>query len=106
MKRKTEYLAWVREKMPVASSVALDRFTTINPHWQGAGWDDCLDVLIDSDSHIDLVEPLYEACKETPHDFRLAEAVGITLLYSDMEFAAADNDTRATKVFQTIAMLS
>jgi hypothetical protein len=106
MKRTAEYLAWVREKMPVGSAVALDRFTTINPHWQGAGWDDCLATLIDSDSHIDLVEPLYEATKDTPHDFRLVEAVGITLLYSDMDFAAADTDTRATMVFQTIAMLS
>jgi hypothetical protein len=106
MTRDTTHLSWVIEKLPVASAVALDRFTTLNRHWQGAHWDDCLDTLMDSDSHLELTEPLYEASKETPYPGKLVEAVGLTMLYSDQAFAAAPLDQQIKYVLDKIASVS
>jgi hypothetical protein len=33
------------------------RLTEVNPHWRGAHWADCLDVLVDSDSNLEVTPP-------------------------------------------------
>ena len=91
-----EALDWVTLRMPEALD-ALIRFTELNPNWKGANWDDCLDTLIDSDSHLDVTEPLYE--DEYLRSFgQLAEAVAITLLYASREFRGLDQATQARTV--------
>jgi hypothetical protein len=61
---------------------------------------------MDSDSHLELTEPLYEASKETPYPGKLVEAVGLTLLYSSQEFAAAPLDEQIKLVLAKIANVS
>jgi hypothetical protein len=106
MIRNTDHLSWVLDKMPEASRLALAKFTERNPHWQGAHWDDCLDVLIDSDSHAELTEPLYTAVKETPYEYRRCEAVAITMLYSSQSFAEAPLADQISQVLRTVGSLS
>jgi hypothetical protein len=106
MSRDTTHLTWVLDKMPEASRLALLKFTELNPHWRGAHWDDCLDTLIDSDSHLELTEPLYEASKETPYSGFLVEAVGITMLYSSQSFAESKLADQVKQVLYTVASLS
>jgi hypothetical protein len=104
MTRDTSHLTWVINNMPRESALALAKFTEHNPHWRGAHWDDCLDTLMDSDSHLDLTEPLYEASKETQYPGKLVEAIGITLLYADERFATVYSpELQAAAVFATIA---
>ena len=55
-----ERLMWVAHNMPDECALALERFTRANPRWRGANWEDCLDMLLDSDSHLELTEPMYE----------------------------------------------
>jgi hypothetical protein len=104
--RNTDHLTWVLEKMPEACALALAKFTQINPHWRGANWDDCLDTLIDSDSHLDLTEPLYDAVKETPYEYRRCESVAITMLYSSQSFAESKLADQITQVIYTVGSLS
>lgn len=85
--RDTSHLTWVLEHMPKESNDALIKFTSINPHWRGAGWDDCLDQLMDTDSHLEVVEPLFERSTESVYPARLISAVAITLLYASQDFA-------------------
>lgn len=40
---------------------ALQYFAEINPHYKGAAWIDCLDVLLEADAHLEITEPAYEA---------------------------------------------
>src|SRR4249920_3801329 len=76
-------LRWVRENMPLVSAVALQNFIMVNPSWNGAGWDDCLDMLLDSDSHLELTEPLYEQAEdEEVERLELVSPIAITLLWS------------------------
>ncbi len=42
------------------TATALDRFTRENIHWKGAEIADVLDALADSDSYLDVVEPMHE----------------------------------------------
>lgn len=67
--------------MPGESAKALLMFTSMNPTWRGAHWDDVLDVLMDSDSHLDVIEPIIEALPLM--DARLVRAVVLTALYAD-----------------------
>lgn len=39
----------------------LSNFVALNPRWQGAHVADVLDALSNQDSHLEIVEPLYEA---------------------------------------------
>lgn len=98
-----ESLTWVREHMPQESAQALYKFTGINPRYQGAGWDDCLEVLLDSDSHLDVTEPLYD---DTPlaRYGALPAAVAITLLYASEMFAKASPEHQWNMVNATIVL--
>ena len=69
-------LMWVAHNMPDECKLALERFVKVNPSWNGANWEDCLDVLLDSDSHLEVEEPLYEALGT------MAPEIGVTLLYA------------------------
>ncbi len=62
----------VPKLFPQASEKALECFARLNPHWRGAGWDDVLDLLINSDAHLDLTETM------SPESALLA----LTLLYA------------------------
>src|SRR5262245_5652156 len=104
-------LDWVMTHMPTTASQALSRFTELNPHWRGAHWDDCLDRLIDADAHLDITEPLsvatYEGLSDQfildGYDIHLVDAVAITILYADRNFALHYSDAmRAVAVKATI----
>lgn len=98
-----ESLAWVREHMPKESAQALAQFLTINPNYRGAGWDDCLDRLLDADAHLSVTEPLYE-----DEDLRamgaLPAAVAITCLYASKWFAESSPDDQHRSVIATIML--
>ena len=76
-------LMWVNTNMPEAKQ-ALEHFVTVNPSWNGADWIDCLDQLLDSDSHIELTEPLYEEFEAAYFDdgLELVCPIAVTLLWS------------------------
>lgn len=60
----------------------LDRMTARNPGWRGAHVADLLDVMDDSDAHIDIVEPLCEAHPdEWTKTHSYAAQVACVLLY-------------------------
>ena len=89
-----ETLAWVMKHLPTLASKALDKFVERNRHYNGAHWDDCLDVLIDSDSHLDITEPMSVATYMGTDDIildgydpLLVDAVAITIFYADKAFA-------------------
>jgi hypothetical protein len=80
----TSKLRWVHDNMPDESSAAFRNFVTVNPRWNGADWMDCLDALLDSDSHLELTEPLYEQAEDEgwqPY-LELVCPIAITLLWS------------------------
>lgn len=83
-------LAWVRTHMPDESALALDKFLETNPHMRGAGWDDCLDRLIDGDAYLNITEPIHER-SDSPQP-SLVTAVALTMLYASREFAVDYND--------------
>lgn len=71
-------LMWVRHNMPEECTLALSRFVRVNPSYNGANWEDCLDILLDSDSHLELTEPLWDEMDGDP----LSSYVGVTLLWA------------------------
>ena len=58
MPTNTERLLRTQDVVP--SRAALERFITFNPSYNGAQWADVLDILLDSDSHLDITEPLWD----------------------------------------------
>jgi hypothetical protein len=86
--------------MPQESAVALLQFVIFNPQMQGAGWDDCLDRLLDADAHLSLTEPLYE--EEPTFQGALPAAVAITLYYASKAFAESSPTDQAMFVLATI----
>ncbi len=54
------YLAVQKTLSLEETTAALARFTSANPRWQGAEVADVLDTLADSDSYLDVVEPMHE----------------------------------------------
>jgi hypothetical protein len=101
MTNRSTPLAWVMQHMPVEAAAALDRFTTLNPSWRGANWDDCLDALMDADANLETTEPIIERLEHL--DAMLVCAVTLTILYSDRGFAMEYDDAmRATAVAATI----
>lgn len=100
-KTESEAWAWVKVNMPTEVDAALAKFVSINPHWNGAEWWDCLSVLIDSDSQLDIIEPMADAMPEWSmlHTF-----IAITLIYASESFATSyTNDMRVVAVRATIA---
>jgi hypothetical protein len=63
MPERTEYLLGIERYMPRESDLALTYFVQLNPKYDGAKWADCLDVLLETDAHLDVTEPTYEALK-------------------------------------------
>jgi len=53
-----ELTAAVNSLDPGVRQRALDWFTTVNPHWKGANWDDVVDALLQADAHLDITEAL------------------------------------------------
>src|SRR5580765_1416808 len=75
----------VTKGMPALSELALTRFVAINQRQNGIDWATALDLLIDSDSHLDVTEPVYEALIGTaiaPEDRGLIGPITVTLLYA------------------------
>lgn len=89
-------LMWVALNMPVECKLALERFCQANYRWRGANWEDCLDVLIDSDSHLELTEPLWEefvSITDNEDDvlLRLIGPISVTLFYANGEPPTLDD---------------
>jgi hypothetical protein len=94
---------WVNAHMPREATDALLKFTSINPHWRGAHWEDCLEVLVDSDSHLDITEPLHEDERLESYPSRLVECIAQTLIYASKPFSVDyDDDMRVAAVKATI----
>jgi hypothetical protein len=72
----------------------LDRWASLNPHWRGAQVADVLEVLWDSDSHLDLVEPRWErlmAADDADEDAaRIDCLAALVVIYIDGEYATVD----------------
>lgn len=75
----------VQRALPEVSDKALAKFLTVNPNWRGAEWADCLSVLCDSDSNLEVSEPLWEALSAdgfiTDDTRRFITPVTLTLYY-------------------------
>src|SRR5262245_30270816 len=69
----TKLLLGIEAKFPEEAVAALENFTAINWHYRGANWSDCLEVLMDSDSHLDVTEPQPD---------RESAYIAVTLLYA------------------------
>lgn len=82
----------VERGLPVHAAKALGRFASVNKHYNGAGWADCLDILRDSDSHLDLTETLYARLEGvvTPENLRLVSPVALTLYYAGVGRLSSD----------------
>ena len=99
-------LMWVRHNMPNENALALEHFTTANPHWRGANWEDCLDVLLDSDSHLELTEPLYEEFDALDIGVRLQLVcpIAVTLLWAK-QLDNHEDVTGAVTAWEILAVL-
>jgi hypothetical protein len=84
MSATTKQLLLVQEKMAVLAEAALSTFVSRNPHYNGAQWADVLEVLDDSDSNLDVVEPVIEVLWEemTEEQRPYIRLVTLTLLYA------------------------
>lgn len=105
MIRNTDHLTWVTEHMPDESAAALVTFTEQNPHWRGAHWDDCLDVLIDCDAFIEVTEPIFDLMtgpEWAPFPPILTSSIIITLMLSSKQFCEASLGEKVIMVKATI----
>jgi hypothetical protein len=76
---------WLQAHMPVECDTALTKFVAVNPQLRGIEWWDALDMLDDSDSHLDILEPIADAMED---DWgKTHEYVALTLLYASQKFA-------------------
>lgn len=100
---EAEANAWIEEHMPAECVLALGGFVAINPQLRGIEWWDALEMLIDSDSHLDVTEPLVE---EMPDWNRLHDYVAITLFYASLHFRNMDTAQRVMSVRATIEVNS
>jgi hypothetical protein len=78
--RNLNNLMWVARMMPEECALALDRFVRVNPSYNGANWEDCLDILLDSDAHLEVTEPIYEEIGALYED--KSSFVAVTLLWA------------------------
>src|SRR5215831_2935741 len=93
---------WVNKHMPVEAAKALIKFTSLNPHWRGANWEDVLETLCDSDSHLEITEAMHVALWNR-YPFRLVQCITLTAIYADPGFTQTFNDAeRAMVVAATI----
>ena len=92
---RSQALSHIEESMPEHSGMALARFTAANPHWHGAHWADVLDVLNDSDSNLDVVEPVIERLwpklSETQRQY--VGLIVLTLLWGSETFTGPRDET-------------
>jgi len=72
---------WVTTNLRGQSAAALAQFTEVNPHYRGADWDDCLDIIADCDADLQWTEPLHEVDESFPADV-LESAVTTTLAWA------------------------
>lgn len=68
--------------LPAESAAALAAFVRLNPRYRGAGWADCLEVLADSDSHLDITEPLWNQIAHPVVPGGYLTRTVLTLLYA------------------------
>ena len=98
--RATAY-AWVHKNMPTEERQALYRFTDLNPQLQGIPWWDAMEMLLDSDSHLDIIEPMVDEMGEewgVLHSY-----VTFTIIYSSRIFATTwSNEMRVNALRATI----
>jgi hypothetical protein len=80
-----DQLLVVERKMPEQAERALASFVRHNKNYAGAGWADCLEVLADADSHLDVIEPLYHELEDAVTDDQreYIALVALTILYAD-----------------------
>jgi hypothetical protein len=91
---------WLQANMYAECEKALRKFVSINPHYNGAEWWDVLSVLCDSDSHLDITEPM---CEEMEEWDTLREFVTLTCIYASKPFATEYTTAmRVTAVQATI----
>lgn len=78
-------LLGIQKYMPQQAERALKYFVELNPNMQGAQWADVLDNLIESDSHLDIIEDMYEYSKPyvTVDEFAWFRPIILTLTYSN-----------------------
>lgn len=76
-----ETLGWVLTHMPAESVAAVRQFVAVNPHFGGAGWDDVLDIILDSDADLQWTEPLHAFDESFPANV-LESAVTTTLAWA------------------------
>lgn len=94
--------AWVLRNMPEESDRALLRFTEKNPHWRGAHWDDCLEVLFETDGDLEVTEPLYEEHPDVREWNDLPAAIALTLAWASIDFYTAGHDRQYEIVMEWI----
>ena len=88
MTTTTHRLLRTEKVMTDDSRRALAAFVKVNPHYNGAHWADCLEVLVDSDSHLDITEPMYDLLSEVLSEEALSylSMVCVTLHWSRTSF--------------------
>ena len=72
----------VAKAMPVHSALALANMVHRNPHYNGAAWEDCLDILMDCDANLEVTESMYEALADEVGHPQLITPVTLTLFYA------------------------
>jgi hypothetical protein len=87
MSNITKQLLAVERVLSVESAKALENFIAFNPRQRGAHWADVLDILDDSDSNLEVTEPLYEALRDKfdGTDRRYIGLVALTLFYANKQ---------------------
>jgi hypothetical protein len=83
--RDTSNLLDIQKYMPIQSQAALNYFVELNANYKGAHWADILDNLNESDCHLEIVEPIYEAVKPflMIEELPMVSLVTYTLLYAN-----------------------
>jgi len=76
---KEDILLSVQKYMITKSQAALEYFVSLNPKMDGAEWADCLNILLDGDSHLAITDPTYELMKPTVPIMTLPWIVPVTL---------------------------
>ncbi len=92
---------WVRDNMPEQSKAALAQFTSVNPHYRGADWDDVLEILLDSDADLQWTQPLTEVDPTFPAD-PLESAVTTTLAWAVEAFVNTLTRTQRVEAVREI----
>jgi hypothetical protein len=89
---------WVRDHLPIESGAARDQFVKRNPHYQGANWDDILEIILDADADLVWTQPLTEVDADFPANV-LESAVTTTMAWAVEAFV---NEQTATERIATV----